>query len=237
MIIQQCQSLNEKLKEHKKLLHLQGKASQLKKIEIQLHEINEEVQNNISSAKSLSSEKILVIKKLPPLKNAAIKLSSLENVLAEDPLHLTDGKDFYNAKKTIENFNTKTKDFTREAWKCHVKSLKPDVQLSKLRNLASKDQASLIHEISSLLDQLHEIESKLPQDRSEVLRHKEIVEKIVTLRNQIRPENLDPEVDRFFDEVNKPGGVNLDLLTDSVRQYLKENGEMENYRINPKSRF
>lgn len=130
--------------------------------------------------------------------------------------------------KGCESVVTKADKQTADVWAEVVKRRQPAVDEAELTRCEQfNSESATVEEIRRLtrisvtrvpsdLEQLHEIEKRWDRLR-------ELIGRL--------PKGSDnPDVNRFLDAVRK-GGAPLDLLTDSVRQYLEEAGKAKAFRI------
>ena len=160
-------------------------------------------------------------------------VEKLQPVIAKIRELLTDDPASINASvnrlvKGCDKVADKTAVSVKAAWDEVVKRRQPVVDEAELKRCEQfNSEAATISEIRRLKgisvarvpsdrDSLHEIETRWERMRE--------------LISSLPKGSENPEVNRFLDAVRK-GGAPLELLTDSVRQYLDEQGKTDAFRI------
>ena len=117
---------------------------------------------------------------------------------------------------------------TADAWAEVVKRRQPVVDEAELKRCEQFNSESNTVEEIRRLSRISV--ASVPSDRDALHEIEKRWDRLRELIGSLPKGSDNPDVNRFLDAVRK-GGAPLDLLTDSVRQYLEETGKSKAFRI------
>jgi hypothetical protein len=153
-------------------------------------------------------------------------IDKIRELLADDP-----GKIdalVHRVVKGCESIAAKAEKRIADAWEDVVRRCQPAVDEAELKRCEQFDSEAAV------VDQIRRLSrvsvARVPSDRAELTEIEMRWDQVRKLIGSLPKGSDNPDVNRFLAAVRK-GGAPLELLTDSVRQYLEETGKAKAFRI------
>lgn len=230
MIVKECKKLRAKLEEVAAAELRKNVVEQLDSRRADLLPLRENVISVANSLQALSRRTELVGK--PDSTKAIERVRKIRKSLMLDPLSVTKGRDFSNMKKAFENFVEHGFAAAEATWDVYMPKVRPAIDANQLAQAEQqKDFAAIATKLKMRAKRAEKIGKTPPSNEDEFL---EIENEWKDIRHMISglPEVADdPNVQEFLKAANSQSGASIDLLTDEVREWLRENNVAENYRI------
>ena len=161
------------------------------------------------------------------LKKASESVAKIADLLATDPEGIST-----QVNRLVKGLEKLSKDFealSENAWADVVRDKQPSVEEAVLKQAEQHDSAAeTVRRIRSINKELN---SKAPLDLDELHAIANRWEELKRLIAQLPTATDNPDVKRFLNAIRGGGGAPLSYLTDSVREYLTDEGLVESYHI------
>lgn len=230
MIAEECKKLRAQLEEVAQAEERENVVEQLESRRTELFALRESVISVTNSLKAMSS-RTEIVGKLDPTK-AIERVQKIREALMTDPLSITKGRDFSNMKKAFEKFAEDSSAAAEATWELYMPKARPSVDTNQLAQAEQqKDFATIALQLKTRAKYAEKIGKKPPADEDEFLEIESAWADIRQMISELPDVADDPKVQKFLKAANSQCGASIDLLTDEVRAWLRDNNVAEKYRI------
>jgi len=230
-IAERCAELRARLGRLKQVKDNEAKAQELEKRRSELEEARNELSQDVASALVLLNHKHLAPSALPDCAKAMESCDKVEMLLDQSPSAITKGRDYKYLLSRVGKVGESLKASTEHNWRAIV-SQHQGVDEAFLRRVelfpGQSKTVARIREFKRVFDEA----TRCAPVREEDYRHFEACYSSLQLElAKLDPEAFPDDVLRFFRAAQQATGAPLDLFTDRVRDWLKENGFIEGVRV------
>jgi len=230
MIAEECKKLRTQLEEVAKAEERKNVVEQLEARRTELLVLRETVLTVTNSLKAIAS-RCKIVGKLDSSK-CLERVQKIRESLSTDPLSLTKGKDFLYMKKAFEKFTEDGSAATVETWEQYMPKARPTVDMNQVAQAeqqeACKSKASQLRSRAKYAEVIGKRPPASAEDLSVLESTWEDIRKMIAELPAVAD---DPIVQEFLKAANSRTGASLELLTEEVRKWLKENNVANKYRI------
>lgn len=230
MIAEECKKIRAQLEEVAQAEERENVVEQLESRRTELLTLRESVILVTNSLKAISS-RTEIVGKLDPTK-AIERVQKIREALMTDPLSITKGREFSNMKKAFEKFAADGIAVAVATWEQYIPKARPTVDTNQLAQAAQqKDFATIAMQLKTTVKYAEKICKKLPSNEEEFLEIESAWADIRRMISQLPDVTNDPKVQEFLKAANSQSGASIELLTEEVRAWLRQNNVTEKYRI------
>jgi|GEM_PF-1503177 len=230
MIAEECKKLRTQLEEVAQAEERKNVVEQLETRHTELLALRETVQTVTNSLNAITS-RCKIVGKLDSSK-CLERVQKIRESLSTDPLSLTKGKDFSYMKKAFEKFTEDGSAAAVETWEQYMPKARPTVDMNQVAQAeqqeAFKSKASQLRSRAKYAEQIGKRPPASTEDLSVLEATWEDIRKMIAELPAVAD---DPIVQEFLKAANSRTGASLELLTEEVRRWLKENNVTDKYRI------
>lgn len=231
MIAEECKKLRAQLEEVAKAEQREKVVEQLESRHSELLELRESVVATTSSLQAFMSRKIAIVEK-PDSGKAIDRVRKIRKALATDPLSITKGIDFANMKKAFVKFAEDGLAAAGATWELYMPKARPSVDPNQLAQAEQqRDFSAIAMRLKARVKDAERIGKKPPANEEEFLGIESVWDDIRRMISELPDVADDPNVQEFLKAANSPRGASIELLTDEVRAWLRDNNVVEKYRI------
>lgn len=230
MIINDCKTLADRLEEAKSAKNRENLHNQLEARRVELSDLKTQILKAAARYQALR-KRVAAISMIDTTK-ALERIVELRKILAEDPKKIDEGKVFAGTKAALQKLATLITERADEAWTRFVQDTAP--KIAKVRVDQARLQSTwqdMILELERTQADAARLTKLLPGEEAEFNALERRWERIRELQEMLPPETSDPEVQRFLKEANSAKGAPLELLTEHVVKWLRDNKQTARYRI------
>ena len=182
-------------------------------------------------AEVLRESQILRSAKLPDDSKAASRVTTMREQLATDPREITKGQSFSLLRRAIGTLSEQLDKRVKEVWKEYVDTTAPPVDSKQLKHHRDSPRlADAVYQIGRHLDAANRLAKTPPSSTESLQGIMENWEAIRVLMRQL-PVTDEPEVQAFLDAAISKDGSSLELLTETVKEWLQQNGMASDFCI------
>jgi hypothetical protein len=168
------------------------------------------------------------------LPTASIFGNAIEAVrqrLADDPFKVTAGKEYKAALKAVDALTERLRVHTTDGWRAWVDRETTRIDEAELSRYAQlKDWAATVATVRERRRQVAGLPDSLPETADDLEVARWAMEQLRAEIGKL-PRSDDPEVRRFLDAAGRAGGADLNLLTEKVLIWLKDNNMYGQCRV------
>lgn len=231
-IIEKCATLSTLTKRYEEMVANQEKAKSLEARRLELNIIYNELSVCVDKAKVYLIAEVLKIKELPPLDSIKEKVSPLLETFKEDSLNITKGHLYASIKKRANSLKSVFDKTFKAAWKKFYIAQKVTVDNALLKSyLESVQFRREAESIIQLNKELDRYQGHPPENKEELDRFLLLTDKLRQEYNELATIDLPDEIAAFLRATNSYNGASLDLLTPSVREWLRDKEIYNSFRI------
>jgi hypothetical protein len=230
MIAEECKSLRLQLEQVSKANENEKTVNHLSSRQTDLLNLKEKVVAAVDSLQALV--KRTTISDKPNGTKALDQVQKLRKAFKEDPTSITAGRNFTNMKSAFEKFVNETSEATKSTWVHYLPRARPNVDANRIAQ-AEQQEAFRTKAILLKVRVKHAEQSSKhpPLTEAEFVELEAVWAEIRELLEALPAVTNDPKVREFLKSANSPKGASLDLLTEEVIVWLRENNTFEKYRI------
>jgi hypothetical protein len=151
--------------------------------------------------------------------------------VAEGPLEITRGRTFTNLKSAVEKVVGSYRETIDAAWVAWVQKNAPRIDDAELAPFeADPEYRQAVADLKAKRGTLRRHEKEPAESQAGFQEVEGVIAELRTLRDRL-PITAPDEVKTFLAATNSKDGAPIDLLTDPVRAWLRENNQTDKYRI------
>lgn len=125
----------------------------------------------------------------------------------------------------------KLEEVSETAWMKRVEECKPPIDEKLLKQVEQQHQSEYANVAKIRVMAKDKIDEHAPVNPDQLAQIENHWIALGDLLAKLPKPTDNPEVKRFLDAIRRGGGAPLELLTDTVRQYLKDQGWSDSYKI------
>ena len=230
MIAEDCKSLRSQLEQVAKAELNEKITEQLNERRKELLELKTRVVAAVDSLQALA-KRTKIDGKLDATK-AFERVKKVREALKSDPQSITRGQDFTNMTRAFEKFAEEASKATALTWKQYLPLSRPKVDANRIAQ-AEQQEAFRTKAIQLKVRAKHaeDTSKHSPLTEAKFVELEAVWEDIRELLEALPAVTNDPKVREFLKAANSSKGASLDLLTDEVIAWLRENNSLDKYRI------
>lgn len=230
MIAEKCKSLRSQLEQVAKAELNEKIAEELKERQKELLELKTKVVAAVVSLQALA-KRTTIVGKLDATK-AFDRAQKLREALKSDPLSITKGRDLTYMNSAFEKFVEEASKATELTWNQYLPRARPNFDANRIAQAeqqeAFKTKAILL---KKYVKDAEQTSKRSPLTEAKFVELEAVWENIRELLEALPAVTNDPKVREFLKATNSSEGASLDLLTEEVILWLKENKTHDKYRI------
>ena len=230
MIAEQCKALREQLEEVKRADDREKVVKQLNSRQEELVTLRDSVVRVTDSLNAIQS-RTAIIGDLDSSKSLE-RVRKIRDALNVDPLSITKGHDFTNMKKAFEKFVEEGKDALEATWQAYLPKARPTLDKNQLAQAEQqKDFKTTTVQLKAREKHAAKLCKTPPSDEEEFTEIEKAWEDVRQMIAELPEVANDPTVQEFLKAANSSTGASIELLTDEVRVWLRNNNVADKYRI------
>lgn len=207
---------------------------QLQELEPIRSEVNgwaDELPKLVSQYALFAGRADVVIDVEPDGAKVANAVAAARKKVAEGPLEVTRGRTFTNLKSAVEKVVVAYRETIDAAWAAWVQKNAPRIDDAELAPFeAGQEYRLTVSKLRFKRLALRRHEKEPAESEAQFGAVEEIIAEIRTLLDRL-PITAPDDVKKFLAATNSKDGAPIDLLTDSVRAWLRANNQIDTYRI------
>lgn len=230
MIAEDCKSLRSQLEQLAKAELNEKIAEQLSERRKELLELKTKVVNSVVPLQALAM-RTKIDGKLDAT-NAFERVKKMREALKSDPQSISKGRDLTNMKSAFEKFAEETSKATELTWNQYLPRARPNVDANRIAQAEQQEAfRTKAIQLKARVKHADQTSKRSPLTEAEFVELEAVWEDIRELLEALPAVTNDPKVREFLKAANSSKGASLDLLTDEVIAWLRENNTLEKYRI------
>jgi hypothetical protein len=230
MIVNDCKTLSDQLDDAKAAKSRQSLCEQLEARRSDLNDLKSQVLTAASRYQALRKRAVAISE--VDVTKALDRLVELRRILAEDPRRIDEGKTFAGTTAALKKLAELLTEKADEAWERFRSDAAPKIAKARLEQARLQPASrNTILELEMAQSDAARLTKAPPADEATFTALERIWEHIRELQEALPPETSDPEVQQFLREANSPRGAPLELLTEHVVKWLRDNGQTARYRV------
>ena len=230
MIAADCKSLRLQLEQLTKAKLNEQIVSQLNERQTELLELKEKVVAAVVSLQALVN-RTTIVGKLDATK-ALDRVQKLREALKSDPQSITRGRDLTYMRREFEKFATDATETTKLTWDQYLTRACPNIDANQIAQAEQQEAfKEKVTQLRSRVKQAGQSSIRAPLTEADFVELEAVWKKIRELLEAFPAVTNDPKVREFLKAANSSKGASLDLLTEEVILWLKENKTHDKYRI------
>ena len=230
MIADDCKALRLQLEQVTKAKLNEQTVNQLNERRADLLELKEKVVAAVVSLQALA-KRTTIIGKLDAIK-AADRVQKLREALKNDPQSITKGRDLTYMKSAFEKFTDEASKAIESTWDQYLPRARPNVDANQVAQAEQQEAfKTKAVQLKTRVKQADQMSRRAPMTETEFVELEAIWQDIRGLREALPAVTNDPKVRDFLKAANSAKGASLDMLTQEVIDWLRENKTHDKYRI------
>lgn len=230
MISTECEKLRDLLRGLEKAKTNKRVVESLNELQQDLVELHAKAQTSFRSYEALNKRE--AVSGTPNGSKAQKYVADLRAALKEDPESITKGRGFTTMKNALSKIAEVLNKATKETWKDFLAKSKPKLdanQVGQARQLqAHKADVARLEELEALAKRAVR---KPPVDEeafAAIESQWKIIRQLVT---SLPSPSDNPEIQAFLEAANSRDGAPIELMTEEVLDWLKEQSMSKKFRI------
>lgn len=230
MIAENCKSLRLHLEQVSKAKLNEQTVQQLNERREELLELKEKVVAAVVSLQALA-QRTTIIGKLDASK-AVERVQKLRVALKSDPQSITKGRELTYMRSAFEKFIDDASKATELTWDQYLPRARPNVDANQVAQAEQQEAfKTKAVQIRTRVKHAEQSSNRPPLTEADFIELEAIWQEIRGLLEALPAVTNDPKVRDFLKAANSLEGASLDMLTDEVIAWLKENQTHKKYRI------
>ena len=230
MIADDCRNLRQQLEQVAKAEANEKVVEQLNLRRAELVEVRDKVIAAIESFQAIAS-RTTTTGNLDATK-AFERVQKLRVALMADPQSITKGRDLTYMKSAFDKFTDDVSKATVTTWEQYLPRARPNVDANQVAQAEQQEAfKSKATQIKSRAKYAESLSKQPPATEAEFADLEAVWLDVRTLIESLPGVTNDPKVRDFLKAANSPKGASLDILTEEVLAWLKENKTADKYRI------
>jgi hypothetical protein len=230
MIAEDCKSLRLQLEQVSKAKLNEQIVNQLSERRKDLLQLKEKVVTAVVSLQAIAN-RTSIVGKLDATK-ALDRVQKLREALKSDPQSITKGRDLTYMTSAFEKFADEASKATELTWDQYLPRARPNVDANRIAQAEQQEAfKTKAIQLKARVKHAEQTSKHPPLTEAEFVELEAVWEDIRELLEALPAVTNDPKVREFLKAANSPKGASLDLLTEEVIIWLRENNTYEKYRI------
>lgn len=151
--------------------------------------------------------------------------------IAENPLEITRGRTFTNLRNAVDRLVGEYRETIDQAWVAWVQNIAPKIDDAELSPFEGHPEyRQTVADIKIKRGTLRRSEREQAEDATGFETVERLIAELCELLGRL-PITAPDEVKTFLAATNSKEGASIDLFTDSVREWLRVNNQLDKYRI------
>ncbi len=230
MIAKECKELRQQLEAMAKAEANEKLVELLNKKRDELATLRDTVVAAIESLQAISKRTTPVGQ--PDASKAFERVQNLRAALKENPQSLSKGQDLSLMTRAFGKFAVDANGVTTSTWEQFVQRSRPKIDTNQLAQAEQQDShKTTVRDIKSKARDADSLGKAAPATEANFTELEAVWEDLRRLLESLPRVTKDPNVLEFLKAANSNKGAALDMLTDEVLVWLKENKSADKYRI------
>ncbi len=230
MIADDCKALRLQLEQVTKAKRNEQTVHQLNERRTDLLELKEKVVAAVVSLQALA-KRTTIVGKLDATK-AVDRIQKLREALKNDPQSITKGRDLAYMKSAFEKFTDEASKATELTWDQYLPRARPKVDANQVAQAEQQEAfKTKAVQLKARVKHAEQSSKRAPSTETEFVELEAVWQDIRRLLEALPAVTNDPKVRDFLEAANSSKGASLDMLTEEVIVWLKENKTHDKYRI------
>jgi hypothetical protein len=230
MIAENCKLLRLQLEQVAKAKRNEQIVNQLNERRYELLELKRKVIDAVVSLQALA-KRTSIVGKLDATK-ALDRVQKLREAVKSDPLSITKGRDLSHMTSAFEKFADEASKATVLTWEQYLPRARPNVDANRIAQAEQQEAfKTKAIQLKARVKHAEQTSKHPPLTEADFVELEAVWEDIRELVEALPAVTNDPKVREFLKAANSPKGASLDMLTEEVVVWLRENNTYEKYRI------
>lgn len=230
MIAEDCKKLRQQLEQVAKAEANEKIVEQLNLRRQELLELKDKVVAATVSLQAIATRTAIIGK--PDATKAFERVQKLRVALMDDPQSITKSRDLIDMKSAFDKFTNDAAKATTATWDQYLPRARPNIDANQVAQAEQQEpfKANAV-QLKSRVKHAESLSKRPPATEAAFVELETIWQDVRTLLESLPPVTNDPRIREFLKAANSSNGASLDMLTEEVLAWLKENKTADKYRI------